>query len=160
MKRLRGGVNVWAIVSVVALAFIGLVVFLVIDDNNKAVDYSKYDFNTIIGPSADNGNIGDHVKGDADAPTLIFEYADYQCPGCASINPRVNKAVEESDGKLAIVYRSFLLPYHQNGTAAASAVEAAEQAAVLLSTATRQLLQQVQIPGQVSEAEMEDQPTI
>lgn len=125
MKRLRGDINVWAIVSVVALAFIGLVVFLVIDDNNKAVDYSKYDFNTVIGPSADNGNIGDHVKGDADAPTLIFEYADYQCPGCASINPRVNKAVEESDGKLAIVYRSFLLPYHQNGTAAASAVEAA-----------------------------------
>ena len=33
--------------------------------------------------------------------------------------------MEQLDGKLAIVYRSFLLSYHQNGTAAASAAEAA-----------------------------------
>ena len=79
----------------------------------------------MIEAGKDNGNIGDHVKGSADAPVLIFEYADYQCPGCASINPRVNKIVEELDGKLAVVYRSFLLSYHQNGTAAASAAEAA-----------------------------------
>lgn len=125
MKRLRGAVNVWAIVGIVVVALIGVAAYFVIDGNNKATDYSKYDFNTIIKPSADNGNIGDHVKGDANAPVIIFEYADYQCPGCASINPRVNKAIEELDGKLAVVYRSFLLPYHQNGTAAASAAEAA-----------------------------------
>ena len=56
---------------------------------------------------------------------LIFEYADYQCPGCASINTKVNKAIDQLDGKMAVVYRSFLLSYHQNGTAAASAAEAA-----------------------------------
>ena len=33
--------------------------------------------------------------------------------------------MEQLDGKLAIVYRSFLLSYHQNGTAAASPAEAA-----------------------------------
>ena len=125
MKRLRGAINVWAIVGIVVVALIGVAAYFVIDGNNKATDYSKYDFNTIIKPSADNGNIGDHVKGDANAPVIIFEYADYQCPGCASINPRVNKAIEELGGKLAVVYRSFLLPYHQNGTAAASAAEAA-----------------------------------
>ena len=58
-------------------------------------------------------------------PVYIFEYADYQCPGCASMNPRVNQAVDELDGKLVVVYRNDLLSYHQNATAAASAAEAA-----------------------------------
>ena len=41
------------------------------------------------------------------------------------MNPRVDKIVEQADGKLAVVYRNYLLSYHQNGTAAASAAEAA-----------------------------------
>ena len=41
------------------------------------------------------------------------------------MNPRVNQAVSDSNGKLAVVYRNYLLSYHQNGTAAASAAEAA-----------------------------------
>jgi len=125
MKKDKGFSVVGVIIGVIVVALLGLATFAVIDGNNKAVDFSKYDFNSIIEPSPDNGNIGDHVKGSADAPVVIFEYADYQCPGCASINPRVNKLVEQLDGKLAIVYRNFLLSYHQNGTAAASAVEAA-----------------------------------
>lgn len=125
MKKYRG-FSVWGvIVAVLIVAFIGIGAYFVMDGNNKATNFDEYDFYSVIGPNKDNGNIGDHVKGDADAPVLIFEYADYQCPGCASINPKVNKAVEELNGKLAVVYRSFLLSYHQNGTAAASAAEAA-----------------------------------
>ena len=125
MKRLKGFSAIGVIIGVVAVALIGIVAFVVINGNNKATDFNEYDFYSVIEPTSDNGNIGDHIKGDANAPVLIFEYADYQCPGCASINSRVNKLVEELDGKLAVVYRSFLLPYHQNGTAAASAAEAA-----------------------------------
>ncbi len=124
--RKKAGFSVWglvAVIVVVVLIVIGAVA--VINGNNNATDYSKYDFYSVIEADKNNGNIGDHVKGDPDAPVLIFEYADYQCPGCATINPRVNKAVEELDGKLAVVYRSYLLSYHQNGTAAASAAEAA-----------------------------------
>ena len=125
MKRLKG-FSIWGVVvGVVVLALLGVATFMVIDGNNKATNFDDYDFYSVIEPTKDNGNIGDHVKGSADAPVLIFEYADYQCPGCASINPRVNKAIEELDGKLAVVYRSFLLSYHKNGTAAASAAEAA-----------------------------------
>lgn len=125
MKKNQGFSVIGVIVGVLVVALIGVAAFFVIDGNNKATDYSKYDFYSVISANNDNGNIGDHVKGDADAPVLIFEYADYQCPGCASINAKVNKAVEELDGKLAVVYRSFLLSYHKNGTAAASAAEAA-----------------------------------
>ncbi len=125
MKKYKGFSVLGVIIGVVVVALLGLATYAVIDGNNKAVDFSKYDFNTIIEANDDNGNIGDHIKGSADAPVVIFEYADYQCPGCASINPRVNKVIEQLDGKLAVVYRNFLLSYHQNGTAAASAVEAA-----------------------------------
>ena len=125
MKKARGFsvAGVIAVVAVVALIAVGA--FLVIDGNNKATNFNEYDFYSIIEPDASNGNIGDHVKGDPNAPVVIFEYADYQCPGCASINKRVNNLIAELDGKLAVVYRSFLLSYHQNGTAAASAAEAA-----------------------------------
>ena len=125
MKNRQGFQVVWLIVGLVVVGLLGVATANVIDANNKATNYNDYDFYSIIEPTKDNGNIGDHVKGDKDAPVLIFEYADYQCPGCASINPKVNKAIEELDGKLAIVYRNFLLSYHKNGTAAASAAEAA-----------------------------------
>ena len=125
MKKVKGFSVIGVIVGVLIVAAIGVAAYFVIDGNNKATDFSKYDFYSVIPANKDNGNIGDHVKGDANAPVLIFEYADYQCPGCASMNTKVNKAIEELDGKLAVVYRSYLLPYHKNGTAAASAAEAA-----------------------------------
>lgn len=121
----KGFSVIGVIIGVVIVAALGIASFMIIDGNNKATDFNSYNFNAYIEATKDNGNIADHVKGSKDAPVLIFEYADYQCPGCASINAYANKAVEELDGKLAIVYRSFLLSYHQNATAAASAAEAA-----------------------------------
>ncbi len=125
MRKNRGFSVGGVIAGIVVIILLGIATYKVIDGNNKATNFEDYDFYSVIEPTKDNGYIGDHVKGDKNAPVLIFEYADYQCPGCASINTRVNKAVEELDGKLAVVYRSFLLSYHQNGTAAASAAEAA-----------------------------------
>ncbi len=121
----KGFSTVGVIIAIAIVAIIGIGSYIVIDGNNKATDFSKYNFYSIIAGDSSNGGIGDHVKGNPEAPTIIYEYADYQCPGCASINTRVNSAVSKSNGKLAIVYRSFLLNYHQNGTAAASAAEAA-----------------------------------
>lgn len=125
MNNRKGFQIAGVIIGVVIAALIIIATYFVIDGNNKATDFNSYDFYSIIEADNNNGNIGDHIKGSPDAPVIVYEYADYQCPGCASINPKVNKAVNESDGKLAIVYRSFLLSYHKNGTAAASAAEAA-----------------------------------
>lgn len=125
MKTSRGFSVAAVVIGVLIVALLAVGTYAIIDGNSKATDYSKYNFYSVIEPTPDNGNIGDHVKGNPDAPVLIFEYADYQCPGCASINPRVNKVIEQLDGKMAVVYRNYLLSYHQNGTAAASAAEAA-----------------------------------
>ena len=125
MKSRKGFQLAGVVIGIIVVVLIAIAAFVVIDGNNKATDFNNYDFYSIIEADSNNGNIGDHIKGNPEAPVLIYEYADYQCPGCASINPKVNKAIEESDGKLAVVYRNFLLSYHKNGTAAASAAEAA-----------------------------------
>lgn len=125
MKKGISDIVAGILIALVGIAIIGGIIAAVINKKAQEIDFTKYDANTIIGANEDNGNIADHVKGNADAPVVIFEYADYQCSGCASANPRVNKLVAEYDGKLAVVYRDFLLSYHQNGTAAASAAEAA-----------------------------------
>lgn len=118
---LGGVIAIIAVVAVFAVAG-----YFVIDGNSKATNYSKYDFFSVIAPDEHNGYIGDHVKGDLDtAVVVVYEYADPQCPGCKSLNPRVNAAIEKADGLLAVVYRNDIMTYHQNGTAAASAAEAA-----------------------------------
>ena len=125
MKKFTGFSVMGVIIAILVVGILGVATYYIIDGNNKATDYNSYDFNSVIEGNKDNGGIGDHVKGSADAPVLIFEYADYQCSGCASANPKVNQAIKELDGKLGVVYRSFILSYHNNGTAAASAAEAA-----------------------------------
>ena len=125
MKKCKGFSVAGIIGIITAIAAIGVAGFLVINGLNNATHYENYDFYSIIEPDVHNGYIGDNVKGERDAPVIIFEYADFQCEYCAMMNPRVNAAIEKADGKLAVVYRNFLLSYHQNGTAAASAAQAA-----------------------------------
>ena len=61
-------------------------------NKGNGIDYSKYDENTIIVADDNTGGLSENVKGGgAEAPVLIFEYADYQCPGCASTNPYMNE---------------------------------------------------------------------
>ncbi len=124
MKKLTGSVQASIVVGLIALLLIGATVFLSNKEAEKAHRFETYAY-TIMEPTDINGHIADHVKGNPDAPTVIFEYADFQCGYCALMNPYVEEMVEKSDGKLAVVYRNYLLSYHQNGTAAASAAEAA-----------------------------------
>ena len=114
-----------AIVALIVVAFGGLMIWSLIQKSEATANYADFNANDLIGPNKYNGEIGDHVLGNAAAPVLIFEYADYQCPGCATTYPRLKMILEEYGDKVGLVYRSYLLDYHQNGTAAAKAAEAA-----------------------------------
>lgn len=95
--------------------------YAVIKEMAEGIDMSEYDVDSIT----DRDGIWDNVEGDAKAPVVIYEYADFQCSHCAEINPYINKLVAEYEGKVAVVLRTYLLNYGVNGTLAAKAVNAA-----------------------------------
>jgi protein-disulfide isomerase len=68
----------------------------------------------------------DHVRGAADAPVTVVEYGDYECPYCAAAAPVLQRLVEESDGRVRLVFRNFpLADRHPYALTAALAAEAA-----------------------------------
>jgi Protein-disulfide isomerase len=66
------------------------------------------------------------VRGQADAPVMVVEYADYECPYCQQIQPALNKLESEFKGKLAFAYKDVPLPMHSNAQKAAEATHCAE----------------------------------
>ena len=93
---------------------------LAYDNWIKSLDTNKY-----IAAGSRNGDMGDNYEGNKDAKVIISEYADYQCPFCSTVFPYLSDIVKEYDGQVGLVFRSYILSYHQNGTAAASAANAA-----------------------------------
>jgi predicted DsbA family dithiol-disulfide isomerase len=67
-------------------------------------------------------------RGPQDAPVLIVEFADYECPYCQRIHPELKKLEEEFAGKVALAFKDFPLPMHADAEKAAEATRcAAEQ---------------------------------
>ena len=68
----------------------------------------------------------DHINGSFDAPVILVEYGDFECPHCGRAYP-ILKAVQRALGNdLAFVYRHFpLAEAHPHARLAAEAAEAA-----------------------------------
>ena len=51
----------------------------------------------------------DHIRGNPDAPIVIIEYSDYDCPFCRLFHDTMVKIMDDfgKDGKVAWVYRQF-----------------------------------------------------
>lgn len=116
--------TVVAIVIIVA-CFGGLVAWSTLRDEGKAIDYSKYNSQSIIEGTDDNGNIADHVRGKADSKVIVLEYADVQCPGCATMMPRMTILHRQYGDRVAFIFRNFPINGHQNARAASAACESA-----------------------------------
>lgn len=113
----------WIIIS--ALCVLGLGA-LIVFTKKDAVNVDNLDPNAII--SFEEGNIGDRILGKTDAKVVVYEYADFQCPGCAGAHPAMKTIQALYKDKVAFVYRNFpLTSAHPNALAAASAAEAAGQ---------------------------------
>ena len=48
------------------------------------------------------------------ADVIVYEYADYACSHCAEWSAALEKMVDDSDGRLAVVYRGFLLGFRNS----------------------------------------------
>jgi protein-disulfide isomerase len=54
----------------------------------------------------------DHIIGNINAPIIIVEYSDYECPYCKNFHATLQKMTSESNGNIAWVYRHW--PIHAN----------------------------------------------
>lgn len=91
----------------------------------ESINFSQYLVNG-INPTDDNaGGLAEKIKGNPDqAVVTIYEFADYACSHCAETNTELNRIYNDYAGKVAIVFRSYMLGF-ENGVAAASAANAA-----------------------------------
>ncbi|QQS40769.1 MAG: thioredoxin domain-containing protein [Acidobacteriota bacterium] len=67
-----------------------------------------------------------HYKGSEGAPVIVEEFADFQCPTCAVVHPRMNEVVSRFGTKIKFVFRNYpLTTIHRNAYDASVAAEAA-----------------------------------
>ncbi|MBI5610008.1 MAG: thioredoxin domain-containing protein [Deltaproteobacteria bacterium] len=59
------------------------------------------------------------------ALVTIVAFEDMECPFCAKLRPTLKKLVDESNGKVRLVFKHNPLPFHPHAEAAALALEAA-----------------------------------
>ena len=67
------------------------------------------------------------VRGSPDAPVTIVEYADFQCPFCASARSSIDQVLREYPGRVKLVYKSFPLDFHADSRLAHQAALAADR---------------------------------
>lgn len=68
----------------------------------------------------------DHAQGPADAPVVLVEYGDYQCPACGGAEPLVKRLRQRFGDGLCLVFRNFpLSEMHPQALPAAIVAEVA-----------------------------------
>jgi len=67
------------------------------------------------------------LRGSPMAAVSIYEFSDFQCPHCKTTAPYLKKIVEESNGKVKLVFKQYPLPGHPKARDASRATIAAQK---------------------------------
>lgn len=54
------------------------------------------------------------VRGSKNAPVMVVEFADYQCPYCKALEPQLEQLKREFGDKVSIAFKDFPIPQHAN----------------------------------------------
>lgn len=84
----------------------------------------------VVVTAADTAGFRGYLLGDPNAPLEVVEYADYQCPGCASFETVQFPTIEErlvNTGRVRWRYRDFPLGIHPHARTAAHAAACADE---------------------------------
>ena len=65
------------------------------------------------------------ARGPAEAPIVIVEYSDFECPYCERAQPSIQQVLDTYGDKVRLVYRDFPLRIHDNARLAAQATHCA-----------------------------------
>ena len=132
MQEKKSSVSIVVVILAISLLIAGGVVAaaLIISNNNSDSNEPVKTSKSVDEPKKlENDNPGilstDHVRGKRDSKVLVVEYADPQCPGCATMMPKMDAIYEKYKDKVAFVYRHYPIAGHQNAVSAAVAIEAA-----------------------------------
>jgi protein-disulfide isomerase len=68
---------------------------------------------------------GSPSRGPNDALVTIVEFADFECPFCARVQPAIEQVLERYGQKVRLVWQDFPLSFHQNAFQAALVARAA-----------------------------------
>lgn len=80
----------------------------------------------LSGNDSVEGTGSNHFYGQEEGIVTVTEYADFQCPGCASFLPIVNEVKEQYKDQIRFEFKHFpLVAIHPNSIAAHRAAEAA-----------------------------------
>ena len=79
----------------------------------------------LMPPAADVNIAKAYTKGSQDAPVVLVEFADYECPYCQKVNTQIQQLKKDYGDKIAIVYKDFPLPMHHSAEKAAEAARCA-----------------------------------
>jgi protein-disulfide isomerase len=82
--------------------------------------------NTTLSLFAPAINSSDITQGDKNAKVTLIEYADFQCPACATYHPIINRLLSDEKGNIYYAYRMFpLTNIHPNSHISAQAAYSA-----------------------------------
>jgi protein-disulfide isomerase len=114
----------YVLFAVLALAGIGVLAYLLLKPSTVSIPA-----NVTVQPSDTSGFRG-YLKGPADAPVEITEFADYQCPFCQTFATLQMPTIEDrliKTGRLRWRYRDFPLEQHQFSRLAAHSAACADE---------------------------------
>ncbi len=100
--RLQDTVAVGAGYGAMDVAPDGSKLYLITKDR-KAVDVLALDYTAQVNLS------GSPFKGAVDAPVVIVEYSDFQCPYCKRLQPTLKRVLEMYPGKVKLVFKHLPL---------------------------------------------------
>ncbi|HMJ04660.1 MAG TPA: thioredoxin domain-containing protein [Chthoniobacterales bacterium] len=66
-----------------------------------------------------------HIRGTPDAPVVLEEFGDLQCPPCAILAMGLKAIERDYSGRVRVIFRHFPLAMHPHAVEAAQAAEAA-----------------------------------
>jgi protein-disulfide isomerase len=114
----------YAVFAAVAVIGVGALAYLLFQPATASIPA-----NVTVQPSDTSGFRG-YLKGSADAPVEISEYADYQCPFCQTFATLQMPTIEErlvQTGRVRWRYRDFPLEQHKFARLAAHSAACADE---------------------------------
>lgn len=112
-ERTSGTASTWAIPAAIIIGFSLIALSIYLSEGKPVTKKDPVAANNT--PNVENiapVTAEDHIRGNPNAPIMIVEYSDFDCPYCKTFHLTMQKLIEEygPNGKVAWTYRHLPLP--------------------------------------------------